>query len=170
MIEYLLMFFGIVLLVKGADFLVDGSSYLAKKFGISKLVVGLTIVAFGTSLPELFVNIFASANKQSGIVLGNIIGSNISNIALILGLTAIIAGSISIKQSTIWREIPYSIVATILLLIFTLRSFSSSSIDGNLVLMCSGKYQFYTPTQTLSGLKQAICLSFQYLLDGCLQY
>ncbi len=138
LIEILLMIVGIGLLIKGADFLIEGSSSLAEKLGVPKLVVGLTIVAFGTSLPELFVNIFASINKQSDVVLGNIIGSNISNIALILGLTAIIIGSIKIKKSTIWREIPYSLFATILLLGLSVGFLATngvvSLVDGIILL------------------------------------
>lgn len=146
-LEIFLMVIGIGLLIKGADFLVDGSSLLAEKFGVSKLVVGLTIVAFGTSLPELFINIFASINHQSEIVLGNIIGSNISNIALILALTTIIIGSIKIKQSTIWREIPYSIFATLLLMILSIKCISSDNIisltDGIILLLFLGLFLYY---------------------------
>lgn len=105
MIEYILLFVGLALLVKGADFLVDGSSSLAKKFGIPSLFIGLTIVAFGTSLPELIVNIFASLAGKSDIALGNIVGSNIANILLILGL-AMILKTIHVKDSTVKYELP----------------------------------------------------------------
>lgn len=90
MLTYLLFAAGFVFLIKGADFLVDGASSLAKKFKVSGLVIGLTIVAFGTSMPELIVNILASARGNTEIAIGNILGSNISNILLILGVSAVI--------------------------------------------------------------------------------
>src|SRR3990167_7397925 len=87
---YLLLVIGFVFLIKGAEFLVDGASSLAKKLKISNLVIGLTIVAFGTSAPELFVNLFASFNGTTDIAIGNIIGSNVVNTLFILGIAAVI--------------------------------------------------------------------------------
>jgi cation:H+ antiporter len=117
MIEILFLIVGIALLIKGADFLVDGSSSLAKKYGIPSLVIGLTIVAFGTSLPELVVNILAAIKGSGEIAFGNIIGSNIANILLILGISAIVM-NIRAEHSTIWKEIPFSILGAIILYIF----------------------------------------------------
>lgn len=117
MLIYILFVIGIFLLLKGADYLVDGASSLAKKFGISTLVIGLTVVAFGTSMPELVVNILASLKGQGDIALGNIIGSSIANILLILGITAIIT-NIKVQKSTIWKEIPFSFLATLIILLF----------------------------------------------------
>ena len=82
-----LLVLGFILLIKGADLLVDGSSSVAKKFGVSDLIIGLTVVAFGTSAPELIVNIVSAVQGNSEIAIGNILGSNIANILLILGLT-----------------------------------------------------------------------------------
>ena len=90
MLVYVLFIIGFGLLIKGADWLVDGASSFAKKLKIPAIVIGLTIVAFGTSMPELIVNIFASAKGQVDLAFGNVIGSNISNILLILGISAII--------------------------------------------------------------------------------
>jgi cation:H+ antiporter len=118
MIEYLLLIMGLFLLLKGADLLIDGSSSIAAKFKISYLVVGLTIVAFGTSLPELLINIFAAFKGSSEIALGNIIGSNLANILLILGIGALMY-PIKITKTTIWKEIPFSILAVVLLIIFS---------------------------------------------------
>lgn len=101
---------GFILLLKGADFLVDGSSALAAKMSISEIVIGLTIVAFGTSSPELLVNIFASLKDQPNVAFGNIVGSNIVNILLILGVSGIIY-PIQIEKNTVWREIPFSLLA-----------------------------------------------------------
>jgi len=86
MLIYLLFIIGFIILIKGADLLVEGASAIAKKFKISNLVIGLTVVAFGTSMPEMFVNLFASVSGNSAIAIGNILGSNIANILLILGI------------------------------------------------------------------------------------
>lgn len=87
---YILFVIGFVLLIKGADFLVEGSSSIARRLKISDLVIGLIVVAFGTSSPELFVNLIASAQGNAAIAVGNIVGSNIANVFLILGISAVI--------------------------------------------------------------------------------
>jgi len=107
---------GFVLLVKGADMLVDGSVELAKRLRISNLVIGLTIVSFGTSLPEMIVNIFASAEGNTELAIANIVGSNIANIFLILGVAAIIL-PLYVHKGTVWREIPFSLLAILVLAI-----------------------------------------------------
>lgn len=113
MLVYVLFVIGFVFLVKGADLLVDGAVSIAKKFNISSIVIGLTIVAFGTSLPELIVNIIASANGNTEIAIGNILGSNIANILLILGIAAMIT-PITANNNTTWKEIPFSLLAAIM--------------------------------------------------------
>lgn len=118
MIEYLLLVLGLIFLSKGADYLVDGSSSLAKKFSIPTLVIGLTIVAFGTSTPELIINIFATLGNNGEIAFGNVIGSCIANILLILGMCALIT-QMKIKQSTIWKEIPLAFIALLVVFIFS---------------------------------------------------
>ncbi|MCA9485687.1 MAG: sodium:calcium antiporter, partial [Nanoarchaeota archaeon] len=118
MIEYLLFVIGLVFLIKGADYLVEGSSSLAKKMGVSSLIIGLTIVAFGTSMPELVVSINAALGGQSDVVFGNILGSNMSNILLVLGVTAIIR-NLSVQRSTTWKEIPFSLLAVVVLFVFS---------------------------------------------------
>ncbi len=114
MITYFLFAIGFFILIKSAGLLVNGGSALAKKWGISDLVIGLTIVAFGTSAPELIVNIIASIRGNASLAFGNIIGSNLSNILLILGIAALIY-PLTIKRGTVWREIPFSILAVIVL-------------------------------------------------------
>lgn len=106
---------GFFLLVKGADWFVDGASGLARKLGIPQLVIGLTIVAMGTSLPEAAVSISAALRGNAGITIGNIVGSNILNILIILGVTALIA-TLKVADSTVRYEIPFMIVATFVLL------------------------------------------------------
>jgi cation:H+ antiporter len=122
---YILLVIGFVFLIKGADMLVDGASSLAKKFNISNLVIGLTVVAFGTSAPELFVNLFASFNGTTDIAIGNIVGSNIVNILLILGISAVIY-PLKVSKGTVWKEIPLSLLAALLLLIMA----NDAIIDG----------------------------------------
>jgi len=114
MLTYILFILGFVFLIKGAGYLVDGSSSIAKRFGISNLVIGLTIVSFGTSAPELLVNIVASFKGASDIGIGNILGSNIANIFLILGVAALIY-PLKIKKATTWRGIPLNFLAAIVL-------------------------------------------------------
>lgn len=112
MITLALFIVGFVLLIKGADYLVTGASALAFKFGIAPLVIGLTVVAFGTSAPELVVNLLASFSGNTDIAIGNIIGSNIVNILLILGITALIY-PITVQRSTVWKEIPFALLSVV---------------------------------------------------------
>lgn len=108
---------GFVSLIFGANWLVDGATSLAKKYKVSDLAIGLTIVAFGTSAPELVVNIIGSLNGYSDIVLGNIIGSNNFNLFIILGLSGLIM-PIAVQSSTAWKEIPISLLVVIIVLFF----------------------------------------------------
>lgn len=116
-IEILLILLGFVFLIKGADFLVDGASSLAKKFGIPEIVIGLTIVSIGTSMPELFVSITSAIEGYSDMAIGNVLGSNICNLLLILGISSIVSPVIFQKE-TKWFEIPLSFIFTVLFLIF----------------------------------------------------
>ena len=123
-LTYILFVVGIALLIKCSDWIVDSSSSLAKKLHVSNIIIGLTVVAFGTSLPELVVNIFASLNNSPGVIFGNIIGSNISNILLILGITAIIT-NINVRSETVWREIPFALLSSFVLFAITSKIFFS---------------------------------------------
>jgi cation:H+ antiporter len=114
MLQYILLVIGFILLIKGADLLVDGASSIGRKLNISDLVIGLTVVAFGTSLPELFVNIFASIKGNADIAIGNVLGSNIANIFLILGVSAAIF-PLAVGKGTVWKEIPFSLLAALVL-------------------------------------------------------
>lgn len=107
-----LLIAGIALLIYGARFLVDGGASLARRFGISPLVIGLTIVAFGTSAPELIVNIVSSIKGNSDFVIGNVVGSNLMNLLLILGIAALIF-PLKVQVTTVWKEIPMSLLAAI---------------------------------------------------------
>ena len=110
---YIVFILGFFLLIKGADWLVDGSSAIAKRLNISDIVIGLTIVSFGTSAPELVVNIIASFDGKPDIAIGNILGSNVANILLILGIASLIY-PLSVNKNTIWKEIPLSILAALM--------------------------------------------------------
>ena len=113
-IPYILLIAGFILLIKGADLLVNGASSIAHRFNVSDLVIGLTIVAFGTSTPELFVNLFASFKGNTDIAIGNVLGSNIANIFLILGVSAVIY-PLTVTKGTVWKEIPFSLLAILVL-------------------------------------------------------
>ena len=114
MIIYPLMLLaGLGLLVKGADLFVDAAAQLARSLGVSSLAIGLTIVAFGTCAPELFVNVAAGISGDTGIALGNVVGSNIANILLILGISALIQ-PISIPRGMVWRSVPFSLLTAVI--------------------------------------------------------
>ncbi|MBI2039359.1 MAG: calcium/sodium antiporter [Candidatus Niyogibacteria bacterium] len=110
----LLLFFGLAILIFGAELLVRGAASLARAWGVAPLVIGLTIVAFGTSAPELVVNIVSALRGASDIVIGNILGSNIFNILLILGIASLI-WPLRVKESTVWKEIPFALLAMLIL-------------------------------------------------------
>jgi len=149
-LTYILFIIGFVLLIKGADFLVNGASAIARRLKISDLIIGLTIVAFGTSAPELIVNIFASTQGNTQIAIGNVIGSNIFNIFLILGISSIIFPLV-VTKSTVWKEIPFCLFATLLLgilandnLIFQNSSISEiSRIDAFIFIISLIIFLFY---------------------------
>jgi cation:H+ antiporter len=115
MLTYLLFAIGFIFLIKGADFLVDGAASIARRLSVSDLVIGLTVVAFGTSTPELFVNIIASTKGNTDIAIGNVLGSNIANVFLILGISAVIC-PLAVTRGTVWKEIPFSALAAMVLL------------------------------------------------------
>lgn len=130
-LELFLLALGFSMLVKGADWFVDGTSGMARKLGIPQLVVGLTIVAMGTSTPEAAVSITAALKNNAGIAIGNVIGSNILNILIILGVTAVIT-TVAIQKSTLYVEIPYMLVVTIVLILMGLDG-KVSRIEGILL-------------------------------------
>jgi cation:H+ antiporter len=124
-LPFVFLVVGFALLVKGADWLVDGASSVAKRFGISDLFIGLTIVAFGTSMPELIVNIIASVQGKTDIAIGNVVGSNVANILLILGATALLS-PLRVQSSTVRKEIPFSLLAAFALIVMA----NDGLIDG----------------------------------------
>ena len=133
-----LLVVGLVLLIFGAEFLVNGASSIASRLGISPLVIGLTVVAFGTSMPELTVNIYAALSGSTDLAIGNIVGSNIANILLILGVSACIFPLV-VKSSTVKWEIPLALLGVLLLLGF-----------GNDILLDGGSQNAITRTDGLA--------------------
>lgn len=117
LLQFVLLAVGFLMLVKGADVFVDGAAGIADKFGIPQLVIGLTIVAMGTSAPEAAVSITAALKENADITIGNIVGSNILNILIILGITSVIV-AVSVQKSTVRYEIPFMLVITVMLAIF----------------------------------------------------
>ena len=128
LISLLLLAAGFVLLVKGADWFVDGTSSIAARLGIPQLVIGLTIVAMGTSAPEAAVSVTAALQGSADITIGNVVGSNIMNVLVILGLAASLT-CIRVARSTVFREIPFMIFTTVLLLVLGLDG-AVTLVDG----------------------------------------
>lgn len=142
-LEIFLIIIGFILLVKGADFLVEGSSSIAKRFHIPDIIIGLTIVSIGTSMPELFVGITSSINNHSDLVIGNVIGSNVCNLLLILGLSAIIK-TIKFQKETRLIEIPTYLIITILFMCFCNSGEVISRIEGFIFLLLFLVFIAYT--------------------------
>lgn len=146
-VSIFLILLGFASLIFGANWLVDGASSLAKKYKVSDLAIGLTIVAFGTSAPELVVNAIASFQGHSDIVLGNIVGSNNFNLFIILGLAGLIV-PITVQSSTVWGEIPISLFAVLLLLvlgngILISNAAEISRMDGVILLITFALFLYY---------------------------
>ncbi len=129
LVQIVLLAVGFTMLVKGADWFVDGSAGIAKKLGIPQLVIGLTIVAMGTSAPEAAVSINASIKGNAGIAIGNVVGSNILNILIILGISALLS-TLVIQKSTMRYEIPFMIFVTIVLIVLGMSGEYVTRIEG----------------------------------------
>ncbi len=132
MVNLVFSVLGFVPLIFGASWLVNGAAAIAKRKNISNLIIGLTIVAFGTSSPELIVNVFSAVSGNTGFSFGNAIGSNIINILIILGISAVIF-PVAVKSSTIWIEIPLCLLSALVILIMANDIF----LDGNTVSVLS---------------------------------
>lgn len=137
-----LLVVGFVLLMKGADWFVEGASKIADRFGIPQLVIGLTIVAMGTSLPEAAVSISAALKGSAEITIGNVVGSNILNVLVILGLASVIC-SIPVQKSTVKYEIPFTIVVTALLALLGLWDNQISRLEGGILWVFMVVYLLY---------------------------
>lgn len=130
----LLLVLGFVLLIKGADFFVDGASSVAKKFRIPSIIIGFTIVAMGTSLPECAVSVTASLANNNALAISNVVGSNIFNLMVVCGASAIFA-PLAIQKSTLLKEFPFSIFCALLLLVLGYTSFNLGRMEGIVLLV-----------------------------------
>lgn len=137
MLNILILVGGIALVIFSANWLVNGASSIAKKIGMSDLVIGLTVVAFGTSAPELTVNLFSALQGNTDIAIGNVLGSNIANILLILGLASLIY-PLSVQSNTTWKEIPLSLLAAVVLGIMANDQLIDGSTGGSEVSRTDG--------------------------------
>lgn len=158
---YLLFLLGFVLLVAGATWLVDGAHRLARRFGVSELAIGLTVVSIGTSLPELVVNVLASLGGNPDLAIGNILGSNIANVLLILGVSAAIR-ALPIHDRTILSEIPICLAATLLVgflanaaLFSATHELTISRTDGLILIGFFGLFLGYVYRTAQEGVLEA---------------
>lgn len=149
LLQVILLIVGFALLIKGADWFVDGASGIAKKCGIPELIIGLTIVAMGTSAPEAAVSISSSLKDNAGITIGNVVGSNILNVLIILGITAVIV-AVPVKKSTFAIEIPFLTAITVLLLILGYDG-EVTRIDGIIMLLIFVLYFIYLLVMAKKG-------------------
>ncbi len=141
-IQILLLLAGLALIIFGADWLVDGSSAVARRAGISEFVIGLTIVGFGTSCPELVVSLTGALQGNADISVGNVVGSNIFNTLLILGMTAVIA-PVAVTRANSRRDIPITLLVTFLFAFLALAGGRINRIEGILFLILFVGYLFY---------------------------
>ena len=164
--QILLLVFGFLLLIKGATWLVDGATALAQRYNVSNLTIGLTVVAFGTSAPELAVNAFASLFNHQDIVFGNVIGSNNFNLFLILGIVGLIT-PLTVQSSTVWKEIPFSFLAIIILALlvndFIFANLNElSRIDGLILLIMFFMFLYYVYRQLKKDQTEAIIVESSF--------
>lgn len=142
LLQVLLLIVGFALLIKGADWFVDGASIIATKLRIPQLIIGMTVVAMGTSLPEAAISISAAIKQNAGIALGNVLGSNSLNVLLILGLTAVIA-PITVQSSTAKVDIPFLLIVSVAVVLLGLLDHMLSRIDGIILLVLFVIYLAY---------------------------
>ncbi len=154
--DYVLLIAGFVLLIKGADWLVKSASKLARSFGISTLVIGLTVVAFGTSAPELAIGIISGVQQANQVTFGDVVGSSIANIALIIGISAFIH-PLHVGRMVTKKEIPISFGVQMLLLILALLGRMLSLMDGIILLAVFTAYLAYLFISELRKRKEAVC-------------
>lgn len=156
-IQIILIIIGFILLIKGADILVEGSSAIAKKMHISEIIIGLTIVSIGTSMPELVVSTTSAIEGYSDMSVGNIIGSNICNLLLILGLSAIIR-PVKFQQQTKWIENPLSIILTMIFCIMCNTNQDINRTEGTLLIILFILFLIYTVVMGIKSQKKEVLM------------
>lgn len=150
LMSVILIILGFVLLIKGADFLVDGASNIAKRFHIPEIIIGLTIISIGTSMPELFVSITSALDGYSDMAMGNVIGSNITNLLLILGLSAVIK-PVVFKRETRLLEIPICLIISIIFLIMCNIGQDITKNDAIVLIILFALFIGYTIVMAFKG-------------------
>jgi len=148
LIDFIVLAIGLVALVFAANWFVDGTSSIARNFGVSPLLVGLTIVGLGTSAPEVLVALLASVQGNPGLAIGNAIGSNIANIGLILGCTALIS-PLAFHSGLLKRELPALMLISILCYVLALDGLSF--VDGIIMLVALALFLFWLVSSALAG-------------------
>lgn len=154
MIDVLLIVVGVVLVLFGADKLTEGASALARRMNVPEIVIGLTIVAAGTSAPELFVSIVSALKGTPDMAVGNVVGSNTMNAMLIVGCAAMVA-PMAISPSTVKKDIPFSVLASVALIVLALDSFLGR-VDGIILLAGFAAFMVYTLMQAKAGSSEAV--------------
>ncbi|MDE6433584.1 MAG: calcium/sodium antiporter [Lachnospiraceae bacterium] len=139
LLAVVLLFIGFVLLIKGADFFVDGSSSVAKRLRVPSMIIGLTIVAMGTSLPECAVSVTASLSNNNTLAVSNAIGSNTFNLMVVCGMCALFA-SLLVKPETLKKEFPFSVICALLLLVFGFTGMKLGRLEGIIMLVIFTAY------------------------------
>ena len=142
LINIVLLVMGLVVVLKGADWLTDGAVNIASRFGVSQVVIGLTIVAMGTSMPELCVSMVSALKGTPDLAVGNVVGSNTLNTLLIVGCSALVA-PIMVKRSSVRRDIPFAVLASLLMLIFCLDG-GIDQLDATLLFILFAVFMFVT--------------------------
>ena len=149
LLDILLIIIGVALVLKGADFLTEGASALARRMHVPEIVIGLTIVAAGTSAPELFVSVVSALNGTPDLAVGNVVGSNTMNCMLIVGCAAMVA-PMTISRSTVRKDIPFAVMASILLTCIALDNYLGR-VDGIILLLGFVVFMAYTLLQAKNG-------------------
>jgi cation:H+ antiporter len=152
LIDLISLIIGLALLWSGAELLIRFSAVLARSMGVSPIIIGLTIVSLGTSLPEFVVSLIAALQNTMGISIGNIIGSNIANLGLILGIGALIS-LLNVQKNWVYREVPFMLFATFIFMSFARSHFLISRIEGFILLLILALYLGYLSRTTLSQMK-----------------
>ena len=164
----MLLAISFVLLERGADWLVEGSSSLAKRFKVSELFIGLTIVAFGTSAPEFAVSVLGAVNHSGGIAIGNVIGSNIANTALVLGVSFLVGRSAIMKRQTLYYEMPLMIIVQLSATMMLLKDGFLDYHDGVVLLCLLIIFLAYAFSTSKEGFVEEVNIKRRSLLDSSL--
>ncbi len=156
MLDYIFLILGFVLLVKGADFFVEGSAAVAKKFNVPVFIIGMTIVAMGTSAPECAVSIAASIKGSNGMAISNVIGSNIFNLMVVCGVCALFS-PLPIKKETLKKEFPFSILVAVIIGVMGFLGMSVGNMDGLILVALFVLFLVWMVLSAKISMKKGIC-------------